>query len=177
MTQDLALDRELLYKGIGKIIVEFQFIEHEVADVLATLLQMHHPTDVHRITAAMSYAQKVDLMCDLHPDRHNPLWPPVDIKATRDALKAAEEFRNTVTHSFWYVSGADATWMRTKANLRSKNRLTLVTGKVNLDALVEGAQALTVIRDWYLGQTGKIVDATIDLRSLAKALNFDSSSE
>jgi hypothetical protein len=172
MTKSLASDTNLLYQGIGKVIVEFQFIEHVLAEILASLLQMRHPADTHRITAAMSYGQKVDLMCDLYLDRRNPGWPVIDLQINRNALKAAEEFRNTVAHSFWHVDGADPKWMRTKAHIRSKSRLVITVGAVNFEALDEGAKSLYVVRDWYLGQTERISDATAKLRSLTKKLSL-----
>jgi len=171
MTNDLVSDADLLYQSIGKVIVEFQFIEHVVAEILASLLQMRNPIDTHRITAAMSYGQKVDLMCDLYPDRRNQKWPVIDLQITRNALKAAEEFRNTVAHSFWHVGGVQPKWMRTKVNIRSKSRLVVTTGNVNFNALHEGSELLYVVRDWYLGQTERISDATAKLRSLTKELS------
>ena len=59
---NIAIDADRLYAGIGQVVVSFQFVEYGVAEVLASLLQMRHPSDVHRVTAAMSYAQKVNLM-------------------------------------------------------------------------------------------------------------------
>ena len=143
-----------------------------MADVLASLLQMKHEADTHRVTAAMSYGQKVDLMCDLYPDRCNPQWPTVDIQVARNGLKAAEEFRNSVVHSFWYVGGTESQWMRTKANLRSKSQLKVSTGSANLGALKEGADCLRVVKDWYIGQSEKVALATARLKVLTKELGI-----
>lgn len=171
MTTDIVFDQQRLHQGIGEIVVVFQHLEHEVAEVLASLLRMRHPSDTHRLTAAMSFGQKVDLMCDLYPERKNPAWPHLDIRITRDALKAAEAFRNTVVHSFWYFGGAERQWMRTKANLRSKGQLTISTGKVNLDALAEGARYLSAVGRWYLGETEKVLTAAGRLKALVSTLS------
>lgn len=168
---DIVTDTERLFTGIGKIVVTFQFVEHWVADVLAALIQMRHTSDVHRVTAAMSYAQKVNLMCDLYPDRKNPNWPPVDLEVTRNALMAAEAFRNTVVHSLWHLGGVEPQWMRTKANLRSKGRLSITSGSANLDALEEGEKCISVVKDWYCGESAKLSVATSRLNTLVNELS------
>lgn len=170
LSTNLISDTEKLFRGIGEVVVQFQQVEHWVADVLASLLQLKNEADTHRVTAAMSYGQKVDLMCDLYPARCNERWPAVEIQVTRNALKAAEEFRNAVVHSFWYVGGAESQWIRTKANLRSKSQLKISTGTANLDALREGADCLRVVKDWYLGQSEKVVVATGRLKILTQEL-------
>ena len=168
---DIVTDAERLYAGIGKVVVTFQFVEHSVADVLAALLQMRHTSDVHRVTAAMSYAQKVNLMCDLYHDRKNPSWPPVDLEVIRNALMAAEAFRNTVVHSLWHVGGVEPQWMRTKANLRSKGRLNITSGTANLDALEEGEVRMSAVRHWYCGESEKLRVATSRLKTLVNELS------
>lgn len=169
---NLHSDTEELFRSIGEVVVQFQQVEHWVADILASLLQLKREADTHRITAAMSYGQKVDLMCDLYPARCNPQWPAVDIQVTRNGLKAAEEFRNSVVHSFWYVSGTESQWMRTKSNLRSKSQLKVSTGSANLSALKEGADCLSVVKHWYCGQSEKVVLATTRLKVLTQELGI-----
>jgi hypothetical protein len=171
---NLLSDTDELFRGIGEVVVQFQQIEHWVADVLASLLQLRHEEDTHRVTAAMSYGQKVDLMCDLYPARCNPQWPAVDMQITRNGLKAAEEFRNSVVHSLWHVDGVESQWMRTKANLRSKGRLKVSTGIANLASLKEGSDCLRVVKGWYLGQSDKIAHATIRLKVLTQELGMAS---
>lgn len=171
MATDIIFDQQRLYRGIGEIVVVFQRLEHEVAEVLAALLQMRHASDTHRFTAAMSFGQKVDLMCDLYPERKSPNWPYLDIRMTRDALKTAEAFRNTVVHSLWHFGGAESRWMRTKANLRSKGQLIISTGIVNFDALEEGARCLSAVGDWYLGRSEKVATATDRLKVLVRKLS------
>lgn len=167
---DLHSETEELFRGIGEVVVQFQQVEHLVADVLASLLQLKNEADTHRVTAAMGYGQKVDLICDLYPAKFNEHWPAVNIKVTRNALKAAEEFRNAVVHSLWYVGGAETQWMRTKANLRSKSQLKVSTGSANVSALREGADCLRVVKDWYLGESEKVVVATGRLKILTQKL-------
>jgi hypothetical protein len=167
---NLHSETEDLFRGIGEVVVQFQQVEYWVANVLASLLQLKHEADTHRVTAAMSYGQKVDLMCDLYPARCNERWPTVNIQVTRNALKAAEEFRNAVVHSFWYVGGTETQWMRTKANLRSKGQLKVSTGSANLGALREGADRLRVVKDWYLGESEKVTVATGRLKVLTQEL-------
>jgi len=171
-TQFLA-DTDRLYRAIGKVVVEFQFVEYTAAEILSSILQMRDQEDQHRISAAMSFRQKVDLLCDLYPLRKNPSWLDVDLPLTRKCLYGAEDFRNRVVHSFWHVAGTDEIrWMRTKASLRSSGGLRISAGVANTEALEHGAEAIQCIRDWYLNPVDKLQRAANDLQRLAKNLNF-----
>jgi hypothetical protein len=171
MTIDIVDDTDRLFRGIGKVVVQFQFIESTLSEILASLLQLREQSDNHRVAAAMSYRQKVDLMCDLYAMRKHPQWPSVDISITRKALFAAEDFRNRVVHSFWHVGGSESQWMRTKASLRSNAGLKVATGAANIENLELGAKSLYVVRDWYLGQSEKLTVATQELRIFAAQLS------
>ena len=61
--------------------------------------------------------------------------------------------------------------MRTKANLRRKDGLSVSTGVVSLDALEEGAKCLSVVRDWYLGDSDEVAIAADRLEVLARKLS------
>jgi hypothetical protein len=132
---------------------------------------MPRPSGIHSISAAMSYRQKIDLMCNLYPERSNPKWPALDLQVVRNALKVTEEFRNTIVHSHWYIAGTQPNWMMTKANIRSKSRLNLVTGQANLSALIEGAKILHIVKNWYIGETESLSEATASLKALTKELS------
>lgn len=84
---------------------------------------------------------------------------------------AAEAFRNTVVHSFWHLGGVEPQWMRTKAKLRSKGRLSITSGAANLDALEEGEKCISVVKDWYCGESGKLRVATSRLKTLVNELS------
>jgi hypothetical protein len=142
-----------------------------LSGILALLLKLQESNDRYRIAAAMSFRQKVDLMCDLYDSRKNPKWPSVDISVTRKALNTAEEFRNRVLHSFWHLDGK-LEWIQTKPNLRSKTGLKIDTRVVSIENLEIGAKSLYVIRDWYLGQSDKISLATNELKSISTQLNL-----
>ncbi len=100
--------------AIGEIVIRFQFIEHELSEILTVLLNMSEKEDKYRIFAALSFKQKTDLMCDLYETRKKSSWPKtVDISEVKKALNTAEEFRNSVLHGFYYVSGSSKpVWMR-----------------------------------------------------------------
>jgi len=171
MASNIVIDADRLHICIGKIVVEFQRIENVIAEVLASLLKMREPEDIHRVTAAMSYAQKLNLMCDLYDDRKNPEWPLIDLESTRNALMSAETFRNSVVHSLWFVGGEQSQWMRAKANLRSGGKLKVVTGPANIEALEEAVNCLSVISDWYLGRCAQLTAATNSLNQLSQKLS------
>lgn len=171
MASEIIIDADRLHICIGKIVVKFQLIENVIAEVLASLLQMREYEDIHRVTAAMSYAQKLNLMCDLYYDRKNPEWPSIDLESARNALMSAETFRNSVVHSHWFVGGEQRQWMRAKANLRNGGKLKVVTGPANIEALEEAIKCLSVISDWYLGRSAQLVAATSSLNQLSKVLS------
>lgn len=171
MASEIIIDTDRLHICIGKIVVKFQRIENEIAEVLASLLQMCESEDIHRVTAAMSYAQKLNLMCDLYDDRKNPKWPPIDLEGARNALMLAETFRNSVVHSHWFVGGEQCQWMRAKANLRNGGKLKVVAGPANIEALEDAINCLSVIGDWYLGRSAQLAAATSSLNQLSKELS------
>jgi hypothetical protein len=173
MSSNIVTDADRLSRGIGRVVIEFQFVEYTLAEILASLLHLREPEDTHRISAAMGFRQKVDLMCDLYEARKHPQWPAVDVSVARSALFTAEDFRNRVVHSFWYVGGMQGHWVRAKATLRTSSGLKVSAGKANLAGLEQGAQATHVIRDWYLGDTAKVSSATATLRQLGAQLNED----
>ncbi|MDF3822831.1 hypothetical protein P3G55_23235 [Leptospira sp. 96542] len=170
MSSDRIRDTDRLLIAIGKVVVQFQFVESVVAEMLASLLQLRQPDDQHRIMAAMSYKQKVDLLFDLYPSRRVQSWPDIDVGISRQALYAAEKYRNTVVHSFWHIGGEESRWMRTKADLRRSNGLRIQSSEVDIESLEVGSQSIYVIRDWYLGQTDRIKSATETLNAGIKAI-------
>ena len=68
MASDIVVQTDRLHMAIGRMVVEFQFVENIVAECLASLLRMREHEDQHRVAAAMSYRQKVDLLCVCTPD-------------------------------------------------------------------------------------------------------------
>ncbi|MGW8169715.1 MAG: hypothetical protein ACWGHH_06895 [Sulfurovaceae bacterium] len=166
---DLITDTNRLSQSIGKIIIDFQFIEYTLSEILSILLGLKEADDTHRILAAMSYRQKVDLMSDIYELRKPDNWPNVDIPLSRKALYIAEDFRNRVVHSFWHVN--DSTWFRTKSSLKSSKGLKIDTGKANIECLEMSSAPLHTVRDWYLGQSEKLIKATQDLKEFAEQLH------
>jgi len=158
--------------AIGSVVVQFQFIENIVAEILASLMQMREPEDQHRVAAAMSYRQKVDLMCDLYTMRKNAQWPDVEIDVARKSLYAAEEFRNSIVHSFWHLDGTGVQkWMRTKSNLRTSDGLKITVGKANIERIETGARMLYTVRDWYLGDSVALRNAAKELKTCTQILS------
>ena len=69
MASDIVVQTDRLHMAIGRMVVEFQFVENIVAECLASLLRMREHEDQHRVAAAMSYRQKVDLLCGTPDER------------------------------------------------------------------------------------------------------------
>lgn len=174
MATDIVSEKDRLCQAIGKVVIEFQFIEYTVAEILASVLKMREEADQHRVAAAMSFRQKADLLCDLYPTRKHPKWLEVDISLVRKALYASEEFRNRVVHSFWYVSGSTPTqWMRSKASLRSTTGLRVTTSTANIEVLEQGTKVMYGIRDWYVTEPPKLQLLLQDLQRLSRAWTHD----
>lgn len=106
-----------------------------------------------------------------YPERKNPAWPSIDLQTTRDALMAAEAFRNAVVHSLWHIGGSEPQWRRTKASLRSKGRLSVSSGAVNLGAFDEGVRCLREVESWYVGRREKVTVAAARLKALVNELS------
>lgn len=166
---NLVADTEKVLRNIGEVVVAFQMMELEVAEVLSALLKMQIKEDKYRIASSMSFSQKVNLMSDLYQDRKGLEWPSLDFPLTRQALEAAESFRNTVVHSFWGVKSGQH-WVKAKANLRGRGRLTLSQGKVDIEAFDEGIQCLREIRSWYLGRPEKMQIAKDRLNTITATM-------
>jgi hypothetical protein len=171
MYNDELIKTDKLKIAIGETVISFQFIENDLAYFIGKLLLLKEDKDVHRISAAMSFKQKVDFFCEIYPTRRWKNWPEMNIKAVKNSLVAAEEFRNSVVHSFWYVSGKrKIVWMRSKGSLRSKAGLNHVDGIADIRALEQGVEALKKIRDWYLGKTEELITETTKIKKLTKKL-------
>ncbi|WP_036302144.1 hypothetical protein [Methylotenera sp. L2L1] len=172
MATDIFSEKDRLCQAIGKVVIEFQFIEYMVAEILASILKMREESDQHRVAAAMSFRQKTDLICDLYPTRRHAKWLEVDISLVRKALFASEDFRNRVVHSFWHVSGSEPMqWMRSKASLRSPAGLRVTTSTANIEVLEQGAKVMYGIRDWYVAEPPKLKRLLADLERLSEILN------
>jgi len=172
MDADTVSEKDRLCQAIGKVVIEFQFIEYTIAEILASILKMKEESDQHRVAAAMSFRQKADLLCDLYPTRRHAKWLEVDIPLVRKALYASEDFRNRVVHSFWYVSGSEPMqWMRSKASLRSSAGLRVSTGTANIEVLEQGTKVMYGIRDWYVTEPAKLKRLLEDLQRLSEILN------
>lgn len=165
--------RDRLRIAIGEVVINFQFIEYELSDILAILLNMNEKEDKHRILAAMSFKQKTGLVCDLYETRKKTTWKePLDISEVRKALEEAEKFRNSVVHSFYYVNGSEEpVWMRSKSSLRPSAGLKIVDGVADISGMEKGVKSLAVIREWYLGDTENLKKATKSLSSCTKRLS------
>lgn len=171
MSSDIVVQTDRLYMAIGRVVVEFQFVENIAAECLASLMRMREHEDQHRVAAAMSFRQKIDLLCDLYPRRKNEQWPDIEMDVARKSLFAAEEFRNAVVHSFWYVSGSAAPkWMRSKSTLRTSAGLKITAGEVNIECIESGSKALHTVRDWYLGDSNALKKAAKALKTCTQTL-------
>jgi hypothetical protein len=161
-----------LKTGIGDVVINFQFLEYELSEILSRALGFKNQDDAHRIGAAMSFKQKLNLYCELYAERDNKGAIKVDILTVRKAMAAAEEFRNSVVHSFWHVSGnKDIVWMRTKSNIASKSGLKISAGVADIRKLEAGVECLKIIRGWYLGDTKELEKAIHSLRRCASGLS------
>jgi len=166
--KDSSLEAETLrlYQAIGCIVVSFQQIEQWLAQVLAMLLRMRERDDQHLVSAAMSFGQKVDLLVELYPKRRPQYLKEVNMVTIRQALVAAEEFRNRVVHSFWAIEcGDEARWIRIKGSLRGRKGFNVKTTSAQVEMLETCDQALHVIREWMRRESAELDLATSTLKA------------
>jgi hypothetical protein len=170
VSENFLNETKRLYEAIGAVVIEFQFVEHTLAEVLSWFLNMRESEDRFRVAAAMSFRQKVDLLCDLYPNRRVTLRE-VNIGLVRRALYAAEDFRNRVVHSYWFVEEAQnpetmsssIQWSRRKASLRGKAGFKLSHSAANPEQLERGTKAMLTIRDWYVNEEQALESALQEL--------------
>lgn len=143
---DVVKDADRLFAVIGRIVVNFQQVELWVSEALAQALGLSTLENRYVIQAAMSFRQKVDLLMELIGRTTDHDLPCSPAKA-RQALAAAEEFRNGVVHAFWGTDGMGK-WMRTKPSLKGKHGFALRTTDADISFLEEAADAIATVRDW-----------------------------
>ncbi|RZO86231.1 MAG: hypothetical protein EVA65_04690 [Oceanococcus sp.] len=149
--ESLTIQTRELYEAIGESVVVFQQIEQWLAEILAVVLRMRHADDQYLVSAAMSFSQKVDLLCEVYPKRKSKSLPDRDMVLIRASLYKAEQYRNRVVHSFWGVECADQSrWVRIKGSLRGKSGFSKQSVSADLQALKSCNGALRIIREWIV---------------------------
>lgn len=141
--------------------MNFQQVELWLAESLTGLLSLKTMEDRHIISSAMSFRQKVDLVAELYP-RKRMHERGVSIILIRQALYAAEEFRNRIVHSLWAVE-FPGKWVRIKGSIKRKNGFSLATTAANISQLEGAATALLAIREWELNDAATLQAAIIAL--------------
>src|ERR1700731_721313 len=104
-------DPEELDAAIGKITLDFQYLE-DTARNLIVLLSKADSKVAHIMTAELSFRQKLDVLASLVRHLLPTLSPSSDGPSAQDAQEAlrelvvvcrrAEEFRNTYLHSRYF---------------------------------------------------------------------------
>jgi hypothetical protein len=156
-----ASERDRLFAAIGQIVVNFQQVELWLAESLTGLLSLKTMEDRHIISSAMSFRQKVDLVAELYP-RKRMHERGVTMILIRQALYAAEEFRNRIVHSLWAVE-FPGKWVRIKGSIKGKNGFSLATTAANISQLEGAATALLAIREWELNDAATLQAAIVAL--------------
>ncbi len=95
-------DKDLLFRAIGRIVVEFQKTERMFSEVLASHMGLKGEDRQAIITGSLSFGQKVDLYSALAGiDATAPEKECIDKVCVY--LKTAEEYRNKIVHSDYFV--------------------------------------------------------------------------
>lgn len=154
-----------LLLSIGRVVVAFQLLELWIAEALASALQMSAQDDRYLVSSAMSYRQKVELLCELYRRHHEPSRHTVDLSILKRAFLAAEEFRNRTVHSVWSVHSEPRRWVRTKASLRGRGGLELRVKPAEAEHLEAAAEAIFKIRGWEESDEPGLIEATRVLKA------------
>ncbi len=161
-------DQDNLFRAIGAVVVAFQRTELALTEQLGRLLGMRREEEQRILGAAMSFGQKVDLFAALHRKSANSTKEELCGVAC-NYLKAAEEFRNNVVHSDYYVVGRTVIrWVQQKASVRGSKGLRLRKKIVNIPYIVDGAK--TIMSLWFEATCFDLVEPKdSDLRAKLQA--------
>ena len=100
---------------------------------------------------ALSFSQKMNLISEVFPTRKNDLEyikGDFDFVTARKCLTKAEQFRNKIVHSFYYLEKDE--FKKQKTSIKGKNGLVTKSGVINFLALEECNDALRKLQFWFL---------------------------
>lgn len=143
--------RDKLFFLIGDTIVSFQGIEYHITEFLYTLLGLDHKDKHLLLMDALSFGQKLNLTSEVFQSKKNTLnyiKEDFDFDTARKCLSKAEQYRNKIVHSFYYLEREE--FKKQKTSIKGKNGLVTKSGKINFKALEECNQALRELKFWFL---------------------------
>jgi len=88
--------------GLGKMLIEFQFLETALREYIANLIDKNDSTVGYITTTRMRFIQLLNVLCALFAHRCKN---EEKVNALREILKKCAECnerRNELVHSFWY---------------------------------------------------------------------------
>ncbi len=167
--KDGLQDKDALFRAIGHVVVEFQKTERIFSEVLASHIGLkdEHRRDI--IMGASSFGQKVDLYSALRRiDSTKEECNCIDIICAY--LRTAEEYRNKIVHSDYYVvTGKKADfirWVHKKVSIKGGKGLKMSRRLVDIQQIEDCASIMsemsfTATSGFWLFQNGHDECATI----------------
>ena len=113
-------NEDALANAIGLLVMSFNRLEHDVGELLGSLLRMPDESARHTLVAAMSFGQKVDLFSALFQARCSAVAALQErCNAAVTKMRALEEYRNSIVHSWWgtHIAG-DEQFISIKPTIR-----------------------------------------------------------
>lgn len=161
---DIIKQRDKLYFLVGETVVSFQRIDYILTEFLYLLLKIKHEQNSLLLMDALSYSQKVNLTFELLRSKDKLTFgtlSKIDLILAKKCLTKAEEFRNKIVHSFYFIDLKDELFKKQKSNIKGKSGLKTKVSKINYDDLMNCNLELMRLDMWF----------TSDNSSLEKTFN------
>jgi hypothetical protein len=142
-----------LFYLVGETVVNFQRIDYILTDFLYTLLEIKHEQNYLLLMDALSFSQKVSLTFEILRSKDklsNDKLSEIDLILAKKCLMKAEEFRNKIVHSLYFVDMKDMQFKKQKSNIKGKNGLKTKVSKINYDDLENCNQELQKLSLWFM---------------------------
>lgn len=148
---DIINQRDKLFYLIGETIVAFQRIEYDSTELLYYLLELNHEKKHLILLGALSFNQKLNLIFELAKNKEKDfkyLNKKLDLKLAKKCLNNAEQYRNKIVHSFYYLEKNE--FKKRKVNIKGKNGLVINENSINYLQLEKCNDALRKLDSWFI---------------------------
>ena len=159
---NLIEQRDRLFFLVGETVINFQKIEYHLTEFLYILLELNHEEKHLLLMDSLSYGQKINLTFELFEKKMNKLpyiKEDFDFELARKCLSKAEEFRNKIVHSFYFLDIKEEHFKKQKSNIKGKNGLKTKVAKINFDSLANCNQQLQRLDFWYLNDNESLKES------------------
>ncbi|WP_144604708.1 hypothetical protein [Algoriphagus algorifonticola] len=159
---NITEQRDRLFFLVGETVINFQKIEYYLADFLYKLLELNHEEKHLLLMDSLTFGQKMNLTFELFGKKKNKLTyiaEDFDFEMARKCLSKAEEFRNKIVHSFYFLDAKEDHFKKQKSNIKGKNGLKTKVSIIDFDSLANCNQQLQNLAFWYLNSNKSLQES------------------